>query len=489
MLRQVIILILVTSSCGAKVDFSEDILPILESHCFKCHRQDYKKSDYKLETRDSAIADDIIVPGDSNESIFIELIELDDSDEDVMPPSKEERLTKNQKQLLRDWIDAGASWPQGVALKMPTAVDFKRDINPILQKLTEQEREKIKLWIKSGAEWPSENNQQSIALTKRIQKLIISQSKEKKESEMKSYSSTIPQSGKGYHMIAVPSGSFFMGSSEKESHHKPHEGPVRNVQINAFWIGKYEVSWNEYEKFMMDGGRRKKDGSKQFPSPNEPDIDLISRPTKPYVEMTFGMGKDGYPAISMTQHAALQYCKWLSSQTGHFYRLPTEAEWEYACRAGTKTAYSFGDSEKDLNDYGWFIDNSDFKYQKIGKKKPNPWGIHDMHGNVAEWTMDIFSKKGYDPKSLDNPWVRGRTLYPRVARGGSWNDFPESLRSTARLPSAKSWKQQDPQLPKSIWYLTDAQWLGFRIIRPLKIPSPEQMELIWNAGVNHDTLE
>ena len=235
MLRQVIILILVTSSCGAKVDFSEDILPILESHCFKCHRQDYKKSDYKLETRDSAIADDIIVPGDSNESIFIELIELDDSDEDVMPPSKEERLTKNQKQLLRDWIDEGASWPQGVALKMPTALDFKRDINPILQKLTEQEREKIKLWIKSGAEWPSENNQQSIALTKRIQKLIISQSKEKKESEMKSYSSTIPQSGKGYHMIAVPSGTFFMGSSEKESHHKPHEGPVRNVQINAFW--------------------------------------------------------------------------------------------------------------------------------------------------------------------------------------------------------------------------------------------------------------
>ncbi len=489
MLRQVIILIIIASSCGAKVDFTEEIVPILEEHCFKCHREGYKKSDYKLETRASAIADEIIVPGNSNKSIFIELIELDDSDDDVMPPSKEKRLTKKQKQLLRDWVDEGATWPENIVLKMPAPIDFKRDINPILQKLTEQEREKIKLWIKSGAEWPPENNQKSISLTKRIRELIISESKEKEESKMKDYSSTIPKSGSAYHMVAVSGGSFHMGSTKKEPNHKPHEGPVREVKIDAFWIGKYEVSWNEYEKFMIDGGRRKKDGSKQFPDPNDSDIDLISRPTKPYVEMTFGMGKDGYPAISMTQHAALQYCKWLSSQTGHFYRLPTEAEWEYACRAGTKTAYSFGDSEKDLNDYAWFIDNADFKYQKIGKKKPNPWGIHDMHGNVAEWTMDIFSKKGYDPKNLDNPWAKGRDLYPRATRGGSWNDFPESLRSTARLPSAKSWKQQDPQLPKSIWYLTDAQWLGFRIVRPLKVPSAEMMESIWNTGVNHDTLE
>jgi len=489
MFRQAFISILITSTCCADIDFSKDVIPILVESCLKCHRKEYKKSDYKLETRALALADEIIVPGNADKSIFIELIELDDSDDDVMPPSKEEPLTAKQKQILRDWIDEGASWPQGFVLKMPPVVDFKRDINPILQKLTKEEREKIKLWITSGANWPFEDDPNSIVLTRKIRELIISTSKETKESEMNGYSSTIPESGSPYHMAAVPAGSFTMGSTKKESKHKPHEGPVREVRIDPFWIGKYEVSWNEYEKFMIDGGRRNKNGSKKFPDPNDKDIDLISRPTKPYVEMTFGMGKDGYPAISMTQHAALQYCKWLSIQTGHFYRLPTEAEWEYACRAGTKTAYSFGDSAKDLNDYGWFIDNADFQYQKIGKKKPNPWGIHDMHGNVAEWTMDIFSKEGHDPNSLDNPWIRGRDLYPRVVRGGSWNDFPDSLRSAARLPSAKSWKLQDPQLPKSIWYMTDTQWLGFRIVRPFKIPSAEQMELIWNTGVDHDTLE
>ena len=485
MLRILIILITALTVGHGAVDFERDVKPLLEKHCLKCHREDYKKSDYKIETRSAALADDIIIPGNADESIFIELIELDDDDPEVMPPAKEVRMTIEEKKVLKDWVNEGAKWDEKIVLKMPTAINFKRDIDPILKKLEKDEIEKLKKWIKSGAVWPNENSE----LTKKLHSKITSSTKVKLESEMKDYSTKIPESGAEYHMIAVQGGVFKMGSNEKESGRQKSEGPLREVKISPFWIGKHEVTWNEYEKFMIDGGRRNKDGTKQFPSPDDSDVDLISRPTKPYVEMTFGMGKDDYPAISMTQHAALQYCKWLSAQTGHFYRLPTEAEWEYACRAGTETMYSFGNKENDLHKYGWFIDNSNFKYQKVGKKLPNPWGIHDMHGNVAEWTMDILSQKGYDPKQTLDPWARGNDLYPRAVRGGSWNDFPDALRSAARLGSSKSWKVQDPQLPKSIWYHTDTQWLGFRIVRPLKIPSVEDMDLIWETGIDHDTLE
>ena len=112
-----------------------------------------------------------------------------------------------------------------------------------------------------------------------------------------------------------------------------------------------------------------------------------------------------------------------------------------------------------------------------------------MHGNVAEWTLDSMNKNGYSKVISKDPRVRGKDLYPRAVRGGSWNDFPDALRSAARLGSSKSWKIQDPQLPKSIWYHTDTQWLGFRIVRPLKIPSAEEIEIIWSTGIDHETLE
>jgi formylglycine-generating enzyme required for sulfatase activity len=179
----------------------------------------------------------------------------------------------------------------------------------------------------------------------------------------------------------------------------------------------------------------------------------------------------------------------LSARTGHFYRLPTEAEWEYAARAGTTTKYSFGDDESQLGDYAWFADNSDFKYQKVGKKKPNPWGLHDIHGNVIEWTLDQYSPdfyKQFENAIADNPWNKATKPYPHSARGGSWDDDPVKLRSAARRASDKTWKIQDPQLPKSIWYHTDAQFLGFRVVRPLKVPTAEEMQKYWTSGVQKD---
>jgi formylglycine-generating enzyme required for sulfatase activity len=187
----------------------------------------------------------------------------------------------------------------------------------------------------------------------------------------------------------------------------------------------------------------------------------------------------------MTQHAASKYAQWLSSKTGRFYRLPTEAEWEYACRAGSGAAYAFGNDPSVLSNYGWFWENSDGQYRPVGAKKPNAWGLFDLHGNVWEWTLD-----GYEPSYasgdglLVNPWIRAKRLYPRVTRGGSWMDEAPALRCGARRASDESWKMQDPQLPKSIWYHTDAQWLGFRLVRPRQLPSSELMHAYWNSAAD-----
>jgi formylglycine-generating enzyme required for sulfatase activity len=201
--------------------------------------------------------------------------------------------------------------------------------------------------------------------------------------------------------------------------------------------------------------------------------------------MTFVMGKEGFPAICMTQLAAKTYCQWLSAKTGRYYRLPTEAEWEYACRAGTKTVYSFGDDPEMLGDYAWSFDNAEDAYHKVGLKKPNPWGLHDMHGNVAEWTLDQYIPDYYGQfagKATKNPWPVPAKLYPQAVRGGSWDDDPENLRSAARRGSHKDWKQQDPQLPQSIWYFTDALFLGFRVVRPLVPPADAEKAKTWDVN-------
>ena len=174
-------------------------------------------------------------------------------------------------------------------------------------------------------------------------------------------------------------------------------------------------------------------------------------------------------------------------------RLPSEAEWEYCCRAGTTTAYSFGDTAVKpgdtgnkasvLDEFGWHTGNAAGNDPPVGAKKPNPWGLYDMHGNVAEWVLDQYEPNYDKVKALvQDPWLKQSSPYPQAARGGSWDDNVTKLRSSARRGSDKSWKQQDPQLPKSIWYLTDAQFLGFRIVRPLKVPSVEEMHRCWNSG-------
>ena len=295
----------------------------------------------------------------------------------------------------------------------------------------------------------------------------------------KPYTQTIPGSeGVSYSMTPIPAGEFMMGTPATEAGRSPDEGPRHRVKLEAFWMSTREVTWDEYRLFMFSQQANEQAGA-------DPTLDAVSRPTRPYVEMSFGMGLNGYPAISMTQHAANKYAQWLSAKTGHFYRLPTEAEWEYACRAGTATAYSFGDDPAALKDYGVYEANSDGQYAPVGRKKPNPWGLHDMHGNVMEWTLDQYDAKAYAaaPALSIMPWAPSKTPYPHVARGGSWQDPPARLRCGARTASDPSWKAQDPQLPKSIWYHTDALGLGIRLVRPVKVPSSAQMYQYWNNGV------
>src|SRR5207245_1517473 len=127
----------------------------------------------------------------------------------------------------------------------------------------------------------------------------------------------------------------------------------------------------------------------------EKKADAVTRPTPPYADETFGFGRNGHPVICVTHHAAMEYCRWLSLKTGKTYRLPTEAEWEYAARAGTASAYFFGDDPKQLGEYAWYAANAEDVTHEVGKKKPNPWGLYDIYGNVAEWCLDTYKKDCY----------------------------------------------------------------------------------------------
>lgn len=444
-----------------RINFAKDVQPILEFNCVACHKEGHDKGGLRLDTKALAFTTGengpSIIPFFAEKSHSFTATTLSKDDDKVMPPSaKGGPLPKEKQDILKEWINQGASWPENITL----------------------ESKKVEQGVAGD----------NLALVVEMHKRIVANSKEKTATEMKGYNEAVQGTPVAFDLVAIPAGTFKMGSPDNEKGHKPDEGPQVQVKVDAFWMGKTEVTWNEYELFMYPEDQRLAAAGGAAPA-KDAVVDGVSRPTKPYVEMSFGMGKDGYPAISMTQHAANKYCQWLSAKTGHFYRLPTEAEWEYACRAGTTTAYSFGDDASKIGEYAWFEGNSDFKYQKVGKKKPNPWGLYDMHGNVTEWCLDAYSPDTYKQgagKVVDNPWVFGIKPYPHVARGGSWDDTPDKLRSSTRRASSAAWKIQDPQLPKSIWYHTDAQFLGFRIVRPLKTPTPEEMYKYWNNGVEKD---
>lgn len=347
---------------------------------------------------------------------------------------------------------------------------------------------------------------------------------ETKDGFMVPYTMRVPGSRAKFTMIPIAGGSFTQGSPADEEGRSKDEGPMLKVAVKPFWMAKCEVTWREYTVFMnsydvfkqreSDRGKlvRKLSSAKfraMTPEKREAFLkslgeavgkvvykdddraDAVTAPTPLYEpSTTYQKGQDPEdPAVTMSQYAARQYTKWLSLMAGHFYRLPSESEWEYAARAGTKTRFFFGDDPDKMGEYAWYTENSDDEYQHVGKKKPNPWGLHDIYGNVAELVIDQYEADAY-ARLAKKENLTGTTtimpatkIFPQVVRGGSWDSAPKDLRSAARFRTEDWWRDSDPNIPMSPWWFTEdpSMCVGFRIIRPLEVPDRETQEKFWAA--------
>ncbi|MCL2305599.1 MAG: formylglycine-generating enzyme family protein [Planctomycetaceae bacterium] len=322
--------------------------------------------------------------------------------------------------------------------------------------------------------------------------------------EMKAYEDTIPAPApygdRKFKMIPIPGGKFKMGSPASEKGHNEIETPQFEVEVQPFWMGEAEVTWREFElyglKYMKLAHEKDKVDNDRFSI-----ADALAWPTPPYnigaISFNKSSSTENFPASGMTHYAAQVYCKWLTSITGRYYRLPTEAEWEFACRAETTTAFSFGDDPAPIDDYAWTTNNCEVGtgYHAVKQKKPNAYGLYDMHGNVAEWTCQQFKKGDYQefadgkipnafiPASQKEKFgVRAAEKFGQVARGGSCDHDPEDCRSATRLVADKEWKKQDPMFPQSIWWITDAAYVGFRVIRPLTPPATDEEAALYDPA-------
>jgi sulfatase modifying factor 1 len=300
-----------------------------------------------------------------------------------------------------------------------------------------------------------------------------------KVTEFKDFTEMIPGTRVSFKMAALPAGTFKMGSPDDESLRDPDEGPLRNVRVSRFWIAKTEVTWDEYLAFFRATGSQ---GRTEGQVVSNRKADAISGATPPWGAPDQGWGKGSRPAITMSWHAANVYCKWLSQVTGKKYRLPTEAEWEYACRGGTETPYFFKGDPKDYSSEGflkrlfrpdtavissWVVYslNSTAKTAEPSLVKENPFGLKNMSGNVAEFCSDFYSPDSYSMDSIHiDPQGPGKGS-EHVIRGGSFKSDAKDVRSAARdFTKTKEWLVTDPQMPKSIWWYSDCIDVGFRVV-------------------------
>jgi formylglycine-generating enzyme required for sulfatase activity len=299
------------------------------------------------------------------------------------------------------------------------------------------------------------------------------------------FTEMIPGTVVEFEMIAISGGTFSMGSPESEAYRDIDEGPQRKIKITSFWITQHEVTWDEYDAFynqMKSEGRT--DDQYKYIS-NASNIDAATGPTPAYGNPDQGWGKGKRPAITMTHYAAQKYCEWLSRITGKKYRLPTEAEWEYACRGQTQSAYFFsgnpeqytaqriwnqifGADTANINSHVIYAENSNGKTHELQRVNSNPFGLMHMLGNVKEFCADWYASDSYarypkdkvitDPKGPESG-------SEHVIRGGSYKSDAADLRVANRDHTRRdAWLITDPQIPKSLWWYSDCNDVGFRVV-------------------------
>ena len=302
--------------------------------------------------------------------------------------------------------------------------------------------------------------------------------------EFKNFTETVPGSTASIRMVAIPGGEFMMGSPENEPLRKEDEGPQKRVKISPFFMGEYEVTWDQFWAFYsetMSEGRTPP--SKIYANNTREDIDAVSGPTPPFGAPDQGWGMGDRPAITMTHYSAETFCQWLTLKTGKKYRLPTEAEWEYAARGGTSTPYFFEGNPKKFSNEGFlkgifkpdttgihgftiYVNNSSNRSQEPAKVKANPFGLKNMLGNVMEYCSDWYAEDAYKnikDGELDPKGPSEGEEY--VVRGGLYNSDAADLRSAARAHTEHDkWLKTDPQNPKSIWWYSDIKGIGFRVV-------------------------
>jgi sulfatase modifying factor 1 len=300
--------------------------------------------------------------------------------------------------------------------------------------------------------------------------------------KLETFTETIPHTVVSIKMVAVPGGTFKMGSTDDEQLHKPDEGPVKEVSVSSFFIAETEVTWDQYLSFYKATARegRSTDTEGARTSAN---VDAITGPTPPYGQPDQNWGMGTRPAITMTYYAAETFCKWLSQETGKNYRLPTEAEWEYAARGGTKTPYFFEGNPKDFLEKGFLgrifggkNENINkfviYKGNSLGKThlpedvESNPLGIKNLLGNAAEYCSDWYAADAYANLSDGTKDPKGPLSgEERVVRGGTFRSDAGGVRCASRdHTQTEAWLKTDPQMPKSIWWLSDCNYVSFRVV-------------------------